>query len=244
VWYLRPDIESPPRPVVRLRQFDAIALEPSDLPRNRTPSPPPQTHATMADCYDAWNPFGVQPPTEKDHWILHRQLVGHRIQVRITRGLHVSERDVFVKPKLGDGGVEVKYRAETGKTAVKYTIRHPDIDRAAEKIKPSTETSLMVVTAGASEHIGKLVRRIRTFYLGERKTENQWMEVGVISKGESGKEELTSERLELHPHLHLARVKESRGQRNEAKAYMRDVREQAGKEWNNRPEVRLYATST
>ncbi|KAK1233545.1 hypothetical protein PQX77_003291 [Marasmius sp. AFHP31] len=244
VWYLRPDVESPPRPVIRLQQFDEIPVKPSDLPRNRTPSPPPQTHATMADCFDAWNPLGSLPPTEKDHWILHRQLVGHRIQVRITGGLHASNSDVFVKTKLGDrGAVEVKFHTGKGKTAVKYTIPHYHIDRAAEQIKTSTETSLMVVTAGETEHIGKLVRRIRTFYLGERKEENLWIEAGVISRGESDKETLTAERLELHPHLHLARVDESRGQRAAAKAYMYDVRAQAAKEWDRRPEVRPYATS-
>ena len=101
----------------------------------------------------------------------------------------------------------------------------------------------MVVTAGDNEHIGKLVRRIRTFYLGEQKVENQWLVVGVISKGKSG-EELTAERLELHPHLQLARVKESKEQTAAAKTYMHDVRAEAAKIFARRPEVRTYATST
>ncbi|KAJ8092502.1 hypothetical protein PM082_023755 [Marasmius tenuissimus] len=241
VWYLRPDL---PDPEVRLRRFDALPINLDSIPRSRGDTPPPQTHPTMRDCHDVWNPLSELAPTERDHWILHPKLVGLQIQVRIVGGPHDSgDKNVYVKPVSRTRGVEVEYKPGKGRLAVTHTIPHHRIARSLEAIKASTETSLMVVMAGSSADIGKLVRRISTLYIGEQKAENEWIVGGVIER-EKSKETLTDERVELQPHLQVVRVKESAQQKATAKQYMHAAREEAWIRFAHRPEVRPYATST
>ncbi|KAL0070566.1 hypothetical protein AAF712_002405 [Marasmius tenuissimus] len=234
VWYLRPDL---PNPLVRLSTLDKLPVDLPHSPRPRTPTPPPRSPRFSRNQSDPWNPLAVLPPTEHDHWILHPELVGLKIEVQITGGPHDSKgNSVYVTPVSKTRGVVVQYTSGRGLASCTHTISHTFIQKSKDPIKPSTENSLMVVTAG-KEHVGKLVRRIRTFYLGARTEEDQWIVGGVISKDADG-ERLTDERLELHPHHHVVRVKESAKQRAIAKDYMTDARESAATDWARRPEVR------
>ncbi|KAJ8087600.1 hypothetical protein PM082_006433 [Marasmius tenuissimus] len=234
VWYLRPDL---PDPLIRLSTMDKLPVDLPYSPRPRTPTPPPRLPRFSRNQSDPWNPLAVLPPTEHDHWILHPKLVGLTIEIQIMGGPHDSKgNSVYVTPVSKTRGVVVQYTSGRGLASCSHTISHTFIEKLKDPIKPSTENSLMVVTAG-KEHVGKLVRRIRTFYLGARTEENQWIISGVISR-EAEEERLTDERLELHPHHHVVRVKESAKQRAIAKDYMTDARESAAAEWARRPEVR------
>ncbi|KAK1219864.1 hypothetical protein PQX77_017387 [Marasmius sp. AFHP31] len=118
---------------------------------------------------------------------------------------------------------------------------HSYIRRGPKEINPSSETALMGIISGREEDIGKLVRRIRTFYLGESAPANQWMVTGVIVRDQEG-ERLTNKRIEVHP-LNVVRVTESVEQRRAAKAYMKSAREAARTKWSRHPEIRRYATA-
>ncbi|KAK1221666.1 hypothetical protein PQX77_015496 [Marasmius sp. AFHP31] len=138
------------------------------------------------------------------HWILHANLVGLKVQAA------VENEDTYLSiVKDSRGPVAMKNEREM--------IRDLDtIQRARDPIKAGTERNLMVVIGGESEHIGKLVRRTSTFYLGSRSDDNLRIIVAVIERDSSSAEELvTPERLELDPKTMLARVHES--DRNRAK---------------------------
>ncbi|KAJ8083165.1 hypothetical protein PM082_009034 [Marasmius tenuissimus] len=94
----------------------------------------------------------------------------------------------------------------------------------------------MVITSGNVEHISKLVRRIRTFYLNEKKEENHWIIAGVIKRGAGG-ETLTDELLDLLPSMHVARVKESAEQQAAGNKYMDQPRKEAREYWSHRVEL-------
>ncbi|KAL0062178.1 hypothetical protein AAF712_010933 [Marasmius tenuissimus] len=239
VWYLRPDLPHPAvDPASFLSRFDRLPVNIPRTPRPRTPTPPPRSPRFAQHSSDPWNPLGELAPTERDHWILHPKLVGLQIEVSITGGPHASgEKLVYVKPVSKSRGVVVEYVSGRGTTAVKHTITHTFIGRSKDPIKPSTENALMVVISGSVEHIGKLVRRIRTFYLNEKKEENHWIVAGVIERGTEG-ETLTEELLDLHPGFHLARVKESVQQRATGNKYMEQPRKEAREDWSHRVEVR------
>ncbi|KAL0575515.1 hypothetical protein V5O48_006470 [Marasmius crinis-equi] len=84
----------------------------------------------------------------------------------------------------------------------------------------------MVVIGGVPEHIGKLVRRVSNFYIGEKKDDCHWIIGGVIFRDAAcGEEMLTDERLELDPKQHLARVLENDADRRKAKQYMKAARD-------------------
>ncbi|KAK1215957.1 hypothetical protein PQX77_021414, partial [Marasmius sp. AFHP31] len=149
----------------------------------------------------------------------------------------------FASRGLGDGAVRYRDSFAVPKECQDNADPlGPDV-RSKDPIKPSTENALMVVTTG-NEHAGKLVRRIRTFYLGAKEEDYHWVVGGVISKGESGKESLTDELLELHPGFHLVRVRESARQRAEGNKYMDDVRKEARKEWSHRVELHVPVLRT
>ncbi|KAK1235188.1 hypothetical protein PQX77_001593 [Marasmius sp. AFHP31] len=86
VWYLRPDL---PDPTPRLVQYEYNAPQRPITPRPVTPpsSPPSETY----NMDDPWNPAAELPPTQKDHWILHPQLVGLELEVEIKGGIHDSK---------------------------------------------------------------------------------------------------------------------------------------------------------
>ncbi|KAL0060082.1 hypothetical protein AAF712_013126 [Marasmius tenuissimus] len=245
VWYLRPDLPQPAiNPTAYLSRFDRLPVLNPRTPRPRTPTPPPRSPRFSRHSSDPWNPMGELAPTERDHWILSPKLAGLWIEVTITGGPHDSEgKPVYVKPTSKPRGVVVEYNTGRGMTAVTHTISHKFIVRSKDAIKPSTENALMVVTTG-NEHAGKLVRRIRTFYLGAKEEDFHWIVGGVISKVEKGKESLTDELLELHPGFHVARVRESAKQRAEGNKYMDAARKDARKEWSHRVEVRQFTKET
>ncbi|KAL0059685.1 hypothetical protein AAF712_013588 [Marasmius tenuissimus] len=250
VWYLRPDLPHPAvDPASFLSRFDRLPVNIPRTPRPRTPTPPPRSPRFAHHSSDPWNPLGELAPTERDHWILHPKLVSLRIEVSITGGPHASgEKPVHVKPVSKARGVVVEYTSGRGLTAVKHTISHTFIGRSKDPIKPSTENSLMVVTSGDVEHIGKLVRRIRTFYFNEKKEENHWIVAGVVERSAGG-EKLTDELLDLHPGMHVATVKESAEQRAAGNKYMDQPRKEAREDWSHRVEVRRvevqpFATET
>ncbi|KAK1225781.1 hypothetical protein PQX77_011261, partial [Marasmius sp. AFHP31] len=245
VWYLRPDLPIPAiTPASYLSRFDRLPVANPRTPRPRTPTPPPRSPRFSRHSSDPWSPMGELAPTERDHWILNPKLVGLWIEVTITGGAHDSGgKPVYVKPVSKSRGVVVEYTTGRGLTAVTHTVSHKFIVRSKDPIKPSTENALMVVTTG-NEHAGKLVRRIRTFYLGAKEEDYHWVVGGVISKGESGKESLTDELLELHPGFHLVRVRESARQRAEGNKYMDDVRKEARKEWSHRVELHVPVLRT
>ncbi|KAL0057179.1 hypothetical protein AAF712_016189 [Marasmius tenuissimus] len=238
VWYLRPDLPDPiirngPFPIARLSMFDSLQIDVLRTPRPRTPTPPPRSPRFVQNLSDPWNPLAILPPTEADHWILHPKLTGLEIEVEIIGGPYDSGGyPVHVTPVLKSQGIVVEYTTGRGSTMGTHSIAHKFIAQSSEDIKAGTETALMAVIAG--EHAGKLVRRIRKFYLGERNRENLWIVGGVILPGKE--EKLTNERLDISPQ-DLVRVRESPEQRAKAKKYMSDARDNAATEWGRRPEV-------
>ncbi|KAK1220811.1 hypothetical protein PQX77_016382 [Marasmius sp. AFHP31] len=232
VWYLRPDL---PDPTPRLLQYEYNAPQ-----RPVTPPPPP---SAACDVDDPWNPAAELPPTQKDHWILHPQLVGLELEVEIKGGMH-SSKGKTAPVKVAERGSQVvaEYTEGRGHRAVAYQVHHSHIQRGTKEINPSSETALMGIISGREEDIGKTVRRIRMFYLGEIGPANQWMVTGVVTRDTEG-ERLTDERIEVHP-LNVLRVTETVEQRRAAKVYMKPVREAARDEWSRHPEVRRYATAT
>ncbi|KAL0068166.1 hypothetical protein AAF712_004826 [Marasmius tenuissimus] len=242
VWYLCPDLPHPAvDPASFLSRFNRLPVDIPRTPRPCTPTPPPS--------FDPWNPLGKLAPTERDHWIFHPKLVGLRIKVSITGGPHASgEKPVHVKPVSKVRGVVVKYSSGQGLTAVTHTILHTFIGRSKDPIKPSTENSLMVITSGNIEHIGKLVCRIHTFYFNKKKEENHWIVAGVVERSAGG-EKLTDELLDLHPGMHVVRVKESAEQQAAGNKYMDQPRKEAREDWSHcvevrRVEVQPFATET
>ncbi|KAK1234804.1 hypothetical protein PQX77_001986 [Marasmius sp. AFHP31] len=233
VWYLRPDL---PDPTPRLAPYEANAPT-----RPVTPPPPPPA---QKDVNDPWNPAAQLPPTQSDHWILHPQLVGLELEVEIRGGLYDSRGKtvpVKVAERESPSRVVAEYTEGRGRCATAHEMVHSYIRRSPKEINPSSETALMGIISGREEDIGKLVRRIRTFYLGESAPANQWMVTGVIVRDQEA-ERLTNERIEVHP-LNVVRVTESVEQRRAAKAYMKPAREAARTEWSRHPEIRRYATA-
>ncbi|KAL0063827.1 hypothetical protein AAF712_009272 [Marasmius tenuissimus] len=183
VWHLRPDLPQPAiNPTAYLSRFNRLPVLNPRTPRPRTPTPPPRSPRFSRHSSDPWNPMGELAPTECDHWILSPKLVGLWIEVTITGGPHNSEgKPVYVKPASKPRGVVVEYNTGRGMTAVTHTISHKFIVRSKDPIKPSTENALMVVTTG-NKHAGKLVRRIRTFYLGAKEEDFHWIVGGSSRK--------------------------------------------------------------
>ncbi|KAK1227665.1 hypothetical protein PQX77_009319, partial [Marasmius sp. AFHP31] len=182
VWYLRPDL---PDPTPRLAQYEYnTPLRPITPPLQRsvTPPPPPPP-SNIYDMDDPWNPAAELLPTQKDHWILHPQLVGLELDVEIKGGLHDSKgKTVPVKVTERGSQVVAEYTEGRGHRAVAYQVRHSHIHRGTKEINPSSETALMGIISGREEDIGKTVRRIRMFYLGEIGPANQWMVTGVVAR--------------------------------------------------------------
>ncbi|KAJ8085556.1 hypothetical protein PM082_004374 [Marasmius tenuissimus] len=96
----------------------------------------------------------------------------------------------------------------------------------------------MVITSGSIEHIGKLVCRIHTFYFNKKKEENHWIVAGVVERSAGG-EKLTDELLDLHPSMHVVRVKESAEQQAAGNKYMDQLRKEAHKDWSHCVELQV-----
>ncbi|KAJ8095589.1 hypothetical protein PM082_022994 [Marasmius tenuissimus] len=199
----------------------AIPTEPSVTPPDIEPlNPSEQVPAQMLQelCLEASRIANGEESIEEtttQHWILHPNLVGMKVQAAVAgedKYVDIVRKDSRVLAVKSDSNHETIYNP--------ISIQH-----AREPIKPSTEKNLMVVVGGDPEHIGKLVRRLSNFYLGSKSEENHWIIVNVIKRtSPTAEESLTPERLELDPKTMLARVYESRKRRTAADEYMKLTR--------------------
>ncbi|KAL0566501.1 hypothetical protein V5O48_015511 [Marasmius crinis-equi] len=174
----------------------------------------------------------AEDPPPPPYWIVHPRLVGLTIEASVN-----SINPQMVKIVHTPIGV-IKARLIQSRSSI--TVKVNDfgiVTRSPNAIKPPSKKSLMVVVGGEDEHVGKLVRQISHFYVGEKKEENHFLVLGVIEKDSEGKESLTSQRLELHRD-NLARVNESSEQKRKGNEYMRDVRAASRKEIGHCTQVR------
>ncbi|KAL0563593.1 hypothetical protein V5O48_018473, partial [Marasmius crinis-equi] len=174
-----------------------------------------------------------EPPPPPPHWITHPELVGLSVQATIF----TSKTEYLTIVRTPTGDIVPHRRLTRSKTAPITDL--DSVRMSLDSIKPSTEKNLMVVIGGAPEHIGKLSRRVSSFYVQEKKPENQRIVVGVISRDcDTGKESLTGEQLELDPRYDLARVYESDEARVQSGTYMRAARNAALERTGRKVEVR------
>ncbi|KAK1218655.1 hypothetical protein PQX77_018643 [Marasmius sp. AFHP31] len=204
---------SSPRPIGTFGSDPAS--NPASPPSNPTELPIPTPHDEPLDpseqaaadrleefCLEAFREAHEEEArlltSVPQHWILHANLVGLKVQAA------VENEDMYLSIVQGSRG-PVAMKSEHEMISDLATVQH-----ARNSIKAGTERNLMVVVGGESEHIGKLVRRTSTFYLGSRSDDNLRIVVAVIERDSSSAEErVTPERLELDPRTMLARVHES-----------------------------------
>ncbi|KAK7444765.1 transcription elongation factor spt5 [Stygiomarasmius scandens] len=177
-----------------------------------------------------------------DHWILNPALANHEIEVRITNGPYKAD-STFIRLQMSSFDdiapvIMPKERSKSKKIweAVPVELIQP----SASLPKYKTERNLMIVVRG--EHVGKLVRRVRHFFMDKYKTdESARMELAVVTR--SGTSEiLTDERVELSVH-DLARRKESESERKTGTNLMEPLRKEALRRWPaGAPEIRSIVT--
>ncbi|KAK1228952.1 hypothetical protein PQX77_007992 [Marasmius sp. AFHP31] len=156
-------------------------------------------------------------PLVPSHWILHPNLLGISIRVTITSGKW-KKNAVFVTPTSSENGTKVTLRQKD----ILHTIDLRCIEKCRVRPKPNSEQSLMVVTAGDDEHIGKFVRRVSYFYDQVKSDDARWFIAGVLDR--SGRQDsLTGELLELPPTA-LEIVEESKDDRDVGNALFESVR--------------------
>ncbi|KAK1233698.1 hypothetical protein PQX77_003137 [Marasmius sp. AFHP31] len=198
--------------------------------------PPPSSpasphHPSISNAVDTAPPSPPKPrmpPQPLVHWLLHPKLRGIPIRVTIARGKW-KKKTVFVTPTCGEHGTIVVMRH---KVSV-YPIDVMCIDKHCDRPKPNCEQSLMIVTAGNDQHVGKLVRRIFYFYNEVKSDDARWFLVGVVDR--TGRtDNLTGELLELPP-ADLEIVEESKEDREAGNALFEGVRYAAKV---GKPEVR------
>ncbi|KAK1220232.1 hypothetical protein PQX77_017018 [Marasmius sp. AFHP31] len=167
-------------------------------------------------------------PSAPSHWILHPNLLGIPIRVTITRSKW-KKRSVFVTPTSSENGTKVLLRQGD----ILHTIDLPCIGKCCDRPKPNSEQSLMVVTGGDDQHVGKFVRRVSYFYDQVKSDDARWFIAGVVDR--SGRQDtLTGELLELPPTA-LEIVEESKDDRDFGNAMFESVRYAAKV---GKPEVR------
>ncbi|KAL0566737.1 hypothetical protein V5O48_015263 [Marasmius crinis-equi] len=223
--------------------WDPTARSPNHIPESPPPHDQPLSSLDPSEeaASDAFAAFVMEAQKEAEaeeaavppHWITHPNLVGLSVQATI----YTSKTEYLVVVRAPSGDIVPHRKLTKTKTAPITDL--DSIQMSLDPIKPSTEKNLMVVVGGSPEHIGKLSRRVSSFYLREKRPENQRIVVGVISRdSDTGKEHLTGERLELDPRYDLARVYESDEARVQSGTYMRAARDAALERTGRKIEIR------
>ncbi|KAK1218279.1 hypothetical protein PQX77_019044 [Marasmius sp. AFHP31] len=208
-----------------------IWSSPDAVPPSSSPASPEHVSSPNALVVPSFSrrrePVRSLPPAPS-HWILHPNLLGVPIRVTITRGKW-KKKSVFVTPTSTENGTKLLLRQKD----ILHAIDLPSIGKCCDRPKPNFEQSLMVVTAGDDQHIGKFVRRISYFYDQVKSDNARWFIAGVVDR--SGRQDrLTGELLELPPTA-LEIVEESKDDRDVGNALFESVRYAAKV---GKPEVR------
>ncbi|KAJ8091906.1 hypothetical protein PM082_024139 [Marasmius tenuissimus] len=147
------------------------------------------------------------PPSQPSHWIFHPALLEIPIHVTIKGGKW-KRKTAFVTPTSSEHDTTIVFRHKEDAHPVDCLL----VAKHSDRPKPNSEQSLMVVTGGDEQHIGKFVRRIMYFYNETKSDDSQWFIAGVVDR--TGRQDcLTGELLELPP-TDLDIVEESKGDRN------------------------------
>ncbi|KAL0062456.1 hypothetical protein AAF712_010668 [Marasmius tenuissimus] len=168
------------------------------------------------------------PPPLPSHWILHTKLLGISLRVAITGGKW-KRKTAFVMPTRSSEGTFIAFRQQNDV----HPIICQWIAKHAQPPKPNSEQSLMIITRGDEQHIGKFVCHIFYFYNQSQTDDARWFILGVVDC--TGRQDtLTNEILELPP-ANLDVVEESKADREAGNALFETLRYAAKV---GKPEVR------